>query len=478
MRAAPTLLVLACFAVAEEEPPVRGLDVIDSVKTIQKWMGPGTPDPKKPWASSLGALTDPDPQIHAPAIRALVIRGAREAQVVKDLQVLAGDGDWRIRSRVVQVLDGIGGEASAPLLIDLSHDREARVRELATFALGKTTGPMAYRRLVELLRVPEGPIRQAAAASLGAFGNPEAIAVLSANDGETDDLVLRERERALARLAGQPKAVPVLLRLLPASTSVQRDILIQTAQLTGDRRLSPALAAIAVDPGAGAADSKRSDPSAWTQYLALNALSTCGDLRAVPPLLGLATGTKDEVASRTAETLALITGYRAQAGSAWKLWWTDRQQDLPRWSARDELLATLHDPEFSPARDMMSAFTVQELTPLVDAVLGAPAGRLSPWFPGRALEALRADDPARWTAALADRAIAAPTRQVPERLGLILLIDDLDGPQAIEDLGRILADLKKRITDEEKEAEEKKLRAPDHGPEMTAIEGALLRRKP
>ena len=477
MRVAPALLALSCLAYAEEEPHVRGLDVIESVKTVQKWMGPGTPDPKKPWASSLGALTDPDPQIHAPAIRTLIIRGSRDANVVKDLDVLAQDGDWRVRCRVVQVLDGIGGERPVPLLLELSRDREPRVRELATLAFGKTSGAAAYARLLELLHAPENTIRQAAAASLGAFGSSDAIGPLSNNDAEADDLVLRERENALARLVKTPAAVPVLLNLLPTSSGTQRDLLLQTATLTADRRLSEALATIALDPGVGAPRGSHSDPSSWTQYLALNALATCGDLRAAPALLQLATGSNDTVANQAAKTLGLITGYRAQAGSAWKLWLADRAKDLPRWSARDALLATLHDPATTPDKTALAGFSVDELTPLVDAVLGAPAGRLAPWFPARALAALRADDAGRWTPVLADRTIAAPSRSIEERLGLILLIDDLDGPHAIEDLGRILADLKKRLAEEEKAAEDKKTPAPDHSPEMTALEGALLRRR-
>ena len=47
MRALP-LLFLSCVLAAEDEPPVRGLDVIDSVRTVSTWLGPGTPDPQKP----------------------------------------------------------------------------------------------------------------------------------------------------------------------------------------------------------------------------------------------------------------------------------------------------------------------------------------------------------------------------------------------------------------------------------------------
>ena len=137
----------------------------------------------------------------------------------------------------------------------------------------------------------------------------------------------------------------------------------------------------------------------------------------------------------------------------------------------------LHDPKTTVTAQDLAAFSTEELRPLVDAVLGEPAGRLAPWFPARAMAALRQDTPARWTPVLADRAIATPSGNVSQRLGLILLIDDLDGPQVIEDLGRILGDLRKRITEEEEQASEKKIPAPAHGPEVTALEGALRRRQ-
>ena len=77
---------------------------------------------------------------------------------------------------------------------------------------------------------------------------------------------------------------------------------------------------------------------------------------------------------------------------------------------------------------------------------------------------------------LADRVIAS--RDGRERLGLILLIDDLDGPHALTDLGRILADLKARIAAAEEAAEAESTPPANSGPELAALEGALRRRQP
>ena len=278
------------------------------------------------------------------------------------------------------------------------------------------------------------------------------------------------------RLAADPASVPHLLALLPTSTGQSRDLLLGTAAVTADRRLTPVLAKIAQDPGTGATGRRRTDPSAWTQYLALDALDRCGDLRAVPVLLGPVRTGGDDVATRAARTLVSITGFQAQAGSAWTVWANDRAQDLPRWQERDAWLATLHDPTSPVERSAVSQYSPQELSPLVDAVLNRPEGRLAPWFPRRALVALRSDDPARWTPVLADRVIAS--RDGRERLGLILLIDDLDGPHALTDLGRILADLKARIAAAEEAAEAESTPPANSGPELAALEGALRRRQP
>lgn len=456
------------------EGQLHGMDVGAAVDTVAKWIGPTTPPPlDKPWAKDLADLTDGNAAVHAKAIRNLVVAGGSHPEVLTDLAVLATDRDWQLRSRVLRVCAGIGGTSAAPLLIKFSNDNERRIRELAALGLGQAAGDGVYTRLTELLIAPESEIRQAAAGSLGALGDLRALEPLTHQEQEPDDLVKRAMRESLTRLANRPDGIAAVVVLLAQQKDLRRDALLEAVVDCGDRRLCPPIAAIAADPGRDRAI----EASSWTQFLAVRGLAACGDYRAVPVLIELVDGDANtEIRTSAAYTLRLVTGYGAAPGKAWRVWATDNAAKVARLAARDALLADIEDPAKPLTQAELAPWTIAELAPLTEGVLGRPVGRIAPWWPSRALAALRADDHARWTAQLVLQINALPSSDTDSRIGLLMLLDDLSGKDDIGPLTAVLKDLKERMEKEADKASDTKSKAPDHDAEIELLSQALGRR--
>lgn len=462
--------LLACLApLAAEEPPAeRGVDVLPAVKKAYAW-ATRKPDPAKPWADDLAGLTDHAPDVHALAIRNLIVHGPR---TLPDLEVIAGDLDWRIRARVLQVAAGIGGSQAAPLALRLSRDPDPKVREAATLALGRCAGPGVRERLEELLAASEAGVREKAAQGLGALGDARAMAALCAHPGDGDDLARREMEQALARLAASPDGVAEAVRLFSAGAVAgeRRDALIAAVSGVGDPRLCPALAAIAADPGPGA--------TAWTVFAALGALDENGDSRAWEVLARCAADhPQAEMRQAAATSLAALTGFNAGPGKAWLVWWADHRAEAAARARSDAALAAWHDPAAPVAAGDLAAFTVDELRPLLDAALMRRIDRLAPWWPERAWRLIAADDPGRWAEALAAEAVALPTVQVRDRLALMIMLERL-GTAAVPALRRVEADLARRSAEEAAAAKQTSGTPADHTAERQLLRLALDRLDP
>ncbi len=457
----------------------HGLDVVGAAKTVTRWVAPPTGTAAKPWSGDLAGITDEDARTQAKAIRNLITEGSRHPEVITDLTVLASDRDWRLRARIVQVCAGIGGTTPAPLLLTLSRDREARVRELSVLALGQCSGDDVLARQLELLRAPESTIREAAAKSLVSSGDPRAIEPLTRQDAETDDLAKRAMRDTLGMLAARAPALPTIISLLGTLTDLRRDALLEAVANLGDPRLCPPLTAIAANPDQAepGKNPRAPEASAWTQFLAVRGLAASGDYRAITTLVNLADSeATNDVRTMAAETLRSITGYGAAAGKAWRVWQSDNTIRIARFAQRDAWLAAVHDPTTAIERSNLSEWTVDELAPLVDAVLGEPIGRLSPWWPARALTVLRTDDPARWSPYVAQRIISLPSADQDRRLALIILLDDLGGPEVIGALTDVVRDLKERSELELEKSATSKTNPPDHGASITLLKQALARR--
>ena len=473
----PVLALLLTAAVVSAADPgdgseQHGMDVLGAAKTVKSWFGPGDPPSDKPWANALAGITDPDPRIHSKAIRELVTQGQRNPAVLTDLAILADDRDSHLRARLVQVCAAIGGTSATPLLLRFSNDRERGIRELAALGLAQGTGEAARERLITLLTAPESEIRQAAAQSLGAFGDPAGIASLTRQEQEPDDLVKRAMRSSMSRLCAIPANLGTAIALLETLTDQQRDCLLEAVVDLPDTRLCPVLTAIARQPSG-----RSPEASAWTQFLAVRGLSAAGDWRAVRVLAALADSTAaTEVASSAATTLRLITGYGAAPGKAWKVWMTDNDARTSHLAKRDDLLASYRDPQVQPTQAALAAWAPAELEPLVLAVLGRPSGRITPAWSARALGVLRADDPLRWCPLLAERINATPSTELDVRLGLIALLDDLAPVDRVTDLAAVGTALKQRMEEELEKSKELKLDPVDHQPEITLLSQALERR--
>lgn len=414
------------------------------------WGAEATPAPR-PWEPHVAALTDHRPAVHEPAIASLT--GFGEAALA-DVATLASDADWRVRGRVVAVAAGIGGRAGTEVVLAASADGDARVRELAALGLGRLPQPGAYERLTALLADRVEGVRVAAARGLGDLGDARALTTLAEFGREPAEAVRRARLAALEGLASRPAAVPALAEALAGGRGDALVRLIAASAALGDPRLSPALASLLSSRDRDAAE------------LAARSLAANGDSRALEALCAVAAGTgRSRLGQAAAETLRGLTGHGAGAGPAWSLWWRDHAAEVAARARRDAFLAELHDPTRPVARAELAAFSVEELMPLVDGVLGEGAW----WWPRRAFAVLAADDPARWTAPLIARAQAAEDPDV--RLALTILVDQLGDPAAADGLASLLAQAEARA-----DAARSGGAAPRNEPELIALRAALARR--
>ncbi len=452
MRPLRTALVLSLSILAlsaEELPRQEGLDVVRTAQAIVdavKRPAESSVAQGKAWEADIAGLTDARPEIHTQAMASLIRRGQ---PVLADLAVLAGDQDHGLRMRVAAVLAAIGGDEATRELLRLSHDRERDVAEVATLGLGRSRGPGSFERLAEILVSPDPHLRQAAASGLGLHGDPRGLALLCGYAHERDDLVRRDMHANLARVATSAAAVPVLAELIATHVGSPRTALIDATAGIGDPRLSPTLAAVLTQGDVAAAT------------LAARMLSVNGDSRAVEALCRVAAQGRDPLLREEAAiTLRRLTSHTAAAGTAWELWWRDHAAEVAALTARDRLIADLHDPARSTSAAELSAFPVTDLSQLISGTLGQGA----PWWPPRAFAALSADVPSRWTPTLVE--LIRRTFDSRERVRLIVLLDALNDPGAVGEFQRIYAEL----------ANQPEVKAASQGAERAALRVALERR--
>lgn len=452
LRVVTRPLVLACFSLgmltAEDLPKAEGVDVIRTAKAIADALS--RPESSvahgKAWEADIAALTDPRPEVHTQAMSALIRRGL---PVIGDLTVLAKDQDPALRMRVAAVLAAIGGDDATREILSLSQDRDRGVAEVATLALGKVRGSGTFERLSEILQSPDPSLRQAAARGLGMHGDPRGLGLLCVYTRDRDDLVRRDMRENLARIANNAASVPLLAELISTRTGTDRLALIDATGEIGDPRLSPVLTEMLTQSDLGAA------------RLAAHMLSINGDSRAVESLCRVAAQGRDQVLrEEAANTLRRLTSHTAAAGTAWELWWRNHASEVAALAARDRLIADLHDPVRNATASELAAFSVGDLFKLVEGALGRGAA----WWPARAFAAMAADNPARWTPVLFER--IERTNDLRERVRVIVLLDALNDPGAVDGFKRLYAALR----------EQPEVKAAALGPERMALRVALERR--
>jgi len=379
----------------------------------------------------IAALTDDRASVYKPAMRGLVAYGR---PALSDLAVLAKDRDPSVRARVAQVLSGIGGPRAFELLALLVADQSNYVRQNAALGLGTIGGEGCFELLRPLLSESDPGIRESAALALGQLGDARAAAPLAwwerggpdahrlqlphGADGRRMLQRLQNTMRtALQAVAMRPRNIPVIAQLLARLDGPRQASLVTATWQIGDPRLSPVLSELL------------DDDDLSVQISAANALSANGDSRALQGLCRIAAGEGDfTLREAAARSLRRITGYEAGPGSAWRLWWRDHAEEVASLIERDAFIAALHDPDRQADRAELAAFEPAELMPLVDGVLG----RGAPWWGPLAWRALRNDDAARWSEPLLARYDASFDER--ERVGLVVLLDELDDPAGIAGL--------------------------------------------
>lgn len=140
------------------------------------------------------ARSDMDPVVRVAALGALARCGALDDSVVRDA---LADPERRVRRRACE----LAADHPAVSLLEALADAEPLVAEAAAWALGEHAEGVAHGAVAALAEVvqrhPEALVREAAAAALGAIGDPAGLpAILVAvND------VVTVRRRAVLALA-------------------------------------------------------------------------------------------------------------------------------------------------------------------------------------------------------------------------------------------------------------------------------------
>ncbi len=363
-----------------------------------------------PWLPAIAALTDNRPQVHGPALEALIRHGP---SVLVDVSSLATDADWQVRARVVTVAAGVGGSEGAAILVRLAADPDERVREVTAAGLGRTPGQGVFDALHRLLYDRHLRVRQSAADGLGVLGDAQGFTALAKLSDQEPAALRQRRMEALRRLANRPDSIPALAAILMETSGVERRNLLEALVAIPDPRLVPALVHVL-----------NTGDDLQAAHAAL-ALAASGDGRSLEALCTMAADTRRIQPARVAaDTLSKLTGVRAAAGATWALWWRDNADMVQSVLARDAFVADLHDPNRAVTREELAAFTPDLLMPLVDGVLGDGAW----WWRRRAGQILLLDDPARWTPVLLQRIRISPPGE--ERLALIILLDQYGDPGA------------------------------------------------
>jgi len=156
-------------------------------------------------------------------IRALPNEKVREAVVglgtpaVPALIQALGDSDRNVRRAAAAALGAIGDPHAVPALIKALGDRDLYVRRAAAGALGAIGDPQAVPALIQALGDSYSDVRRVAAGALGELGDPKAVPALIKALGDWDPYVRRAAAEALGKL-GDPKAVPALIKALGDSS--------------------------------------------------------------------------------------------------------------------------------------------------------------------------------------------------------------------------------------------------------------------
>ena len=153
------------------------------------------------------ALTDPSPKVRAAALSALRRLGRLSSSALRQA---TGDSDPSVRRRAAE----LAARDAAVSLVPLFGDSDPLVVEMAAWAAGEQQDTGAVEALSNICRSHEDPLcREAAAAALGAIGDPRGLDAILAAVSDTTAV----RRRAVLALA--PFEGPVVEQALRGALS-------------------------------------------------------------------------------------------------------------------------------------------------------------------------------------------------------------------------------------------------------------------
>ncbi|MFZ2056068.1 MAG: HEAT repeat domain-containing protein [Acidimicrobiales bacterium] len=151
-------------------------------------------------------LGDPDPEVRATALGALVRMGSATPE---DAAAGIGDPDSRARRRVCELGAALPGADFASLL----EDHDGAVVEAACYAVGEVRDSLAVAALVRIASTHTDALcRESAVAALGAIGDPEGLPAILAGLKDRPQI----RRRAVIALAAfeSPQSTAALRQCL------------------------------------------------------------------------------------------------------------------------------------------------------------------------------------------------------------------------------------------------------------------------
>jgi len=173
------------------------------------------------------------------------------------------------------------------VLIGLSnwHARRPYVRAL------ERMGEAAVDPLIELLHDPDPSLRQIAANTMGAIDSERTIEPLIESLSDPNDDVRGWATRSLGRLRAENAVGPLILMVEDEPGSARHSAAVALGRIGSAEAVQPLIAAL-------------DDPSPWTRAAVIHSLGQLGDERAVDPLLSILDAGESEVHVRRAIMVA------------------------------------------------------------------------------------------------------------------------------------------------------------------------------
>ncbi|MGH7529657.1 MAG: HEAT repeat domain-containing protein, partial [Gemmatimonadales bacterium] len=177
-----------------------------------------------------------DAYLHAPADLREAYRAAMRAAGERAVDVLEERSASKmpeVAAAAAEFLGLTGSPQVAPVLIDLMHHRDERVRESALLGIAELGGREISRPAMPALKDDAVVVRAAAARAIAAAGDPAATTVLVRRlDQEHDEGVLAALLRAIGQL-GAREALEVLARYAEPGGQPRRTPLLRAAAIEG-----------------------------------------------------------------------------------------------------------------------------------------------------------------------------------------------------------------------------------------------------